>query len=280
LTWAAIAVGGSIGCSGGDPAQPHDNTRASGGESVAPAHPDAADPGASPDTGATSAAPAPRREFDSLDELLESCPSTAEVAEIHADIKIVLDPAVLAESASIHCTEGGDESSAALSIDNMFRAMRLIRFDRGLPLIGATNLYDWFKSSKISVHAFAASGPTSFSSASATTVHLNSFILSQANKRRWVDRYETVGMQDLVALLVHEARHTTRGGNLPHDCDGASDSSLAYGGAWALQYNFDVWMAEHVLPARSGQPMLTAFERSIATRTAEMVLAASFCDAQ
>jgi hypothetical protein len=216
------------------------------------------------------------RTFATIDDLLLTCPTSAEITELHRDLDIEIDPAVVA----VPCREEQDDPApgATLTLYNALRALRMIEWDEPLPLIGATNPYEWLKTRRIKLHLFAGSG-NDVSFATETTIHLNAHVLSQDFLRWWVvDAPDaTYGLEGIVALMMHEARHTAQGGGIAHDC-GSNDSSLALGGAWALEYDFELWMAGHTRPGPSGSPIVTEHETDAAARNASMLRAAAFCN--
>jgi hypothetical protein len=232
--------------------------------------------GAARDSGQSEdSAPPTLREFDTFEQLLQSCPTPQEIALLRKDFDIVFDPEVVAAGALVTCTDGGAESSAVLSTYNMLRAARMVRFDTPLPLIGATDLYAWLQSSKITIHVFPATTAVS-PYASGTTVNLPSFLLSDPSKRHWYDDAFSGGLINAVAVLVHEVRHTVPGGGLPHDC-GTNDSTFAYGGAWAMHYYIWIWMADHLVPVTPGVALMSDAAREQARKNAASILATNFC---
>lgn len=215
---------------------------------------------------AQAAHPLPR----SLDELLATCPTPGEIARIRGDFNLSFAPGVALPPYS--CAPGGDATNPQLTLYNALRAMAALEFDAPLPLTGARNLYDWLRD--LGLDGIRVVPGDDLNHAEGGTIYLPARDLATPDKRRWVDPRTGTGLAHVVATILHEARHTTPGGDRPHDCtrDGLpADSSLAFGGAWALQYWYFVWLAEH-----SGR-WLTPYQREIARGDAARLRATRFC---
>lgn len=202
-----------------------------------------------------------------VDELLRTCPTPEEQFRIRQDFNISFDASV-PESAvtAAHCTYGGSESNIMLSVYNAFRLMRLINFDRPLPLIGATNLYQWLRDLQLVYRV----KEVEHNCAGYNRMYLRWQALAAPRMRYWADPVEGCGIRDLIALILHEARHTNPGGAKRHTCDvsrprggGIHDINLGYGGAWGLQFWYYVWLGRY-----SG-PYLTAQQKHDALVNAE-----------
>lgn len=224
-------------------------------------------PSAQVNLGAAPAAPA------LIDALLESCPTDAEVQSIHKDFKIVIDASVLPSMRAWSCTKGGRENSIMLSLYNSFRVMKLLTFDAPMPLIGATNMYDWLRSLGLTFHVITSAAVGGYNNAEGRDVYLLAEGLGGQDNRVWLNSSTQFGLMHFPALLLHEARHTVPGGGYPHNCS-SWDSSLSFGGAWALQYYYYLWLANH-----SG-PYMTQMQRIAAADTANWIRQTHFCDAQ
>lgn len=204
-----------------------------------------------------------------VDELLATCPSAEEIAAIDAEITIVVDPVVMADSneAAMACTPGGTETSARLALYNALRAMKLIRFDEAMPTLGYNNLYEWVRDVGITLRI----ANQAISTGGGTGINLAWAPMTALNKRAWVDPASGTGLDGLVALIAHEGRHTTPGGGFGHDCDGVRDSSYDAGGAWAVQHDFRTWLSQHSLD------YLTVYQQDVAQGNADDIMATRFC---
>ncbi len=211
-----------------------------------------------------------RPPFRTIADLLASCPSEEEKLAIRRDFNIVYQPGV--PLGPWGCSVGGAESSIELTVYNAFRAMRLLQFDTPMPVIGADNLYEWLFGERLT-QILVTVGET-YSSAHDGMMRIRSEVLGQLAQRQWVNFSSGTGLLDVVALLVHEGRHAT--GGPAHDCTingAARDSTLGYGGSWAVQFWLYRWLAEH-----SGS-YLSARDRQYAAGLADYILSSSFCSA-
>lgn len=190
-----------------------------------------------------------------VDRVLGSCPSAEEVATILRDFPITFD----FDADPIRCGQPG----ALLAIINAYRCMKVINFDVPMPLFNAKNLYDWFRSHGKSgkgygVHVFSYDDS---SHAGDGFANIRKQVVMQPQELAW-DNGVGSGMVSLVGLLVHEAAHSVL--SKGHNCvDGSVDSSMEYSGAWAAQYWYNRWLAEHSGPA------LSANQKASMARVAE-----------
>ncbi len=185
-----------------------------------------------------------------VDAVLRQCPSPAQMRQIDADFKVVIDPSIASSPGvtGMPCTQAGAENGLQLARYNVFRMMKKITFDQPMPLIGATNVYDWLKSLHLTYHLYEGT----YSQANGTDM----WILASAidAHKRFFTSYLAIpdgyGLRDLGALIMHEARHTVPGGAKPHTCATTvgSDVNPAYGGAWALEQSYMLWLATHTGP--------------------------------
>lgn len=204
-----------------------------------------------------------------VDALLSTCPSPEEIAAIDADITIEVDPVVMADpnEAAMACTPGGSESSARLTLYNALRAMKLLRFDEAMPLLGYNNLYEWMRDLGITLRI----SDQAISTGGGTQINLAWGPMTHPVKRVWFNPSSGGGLAGHLALIAHEARHTTPGGGHGHACTGGDDISYAAGGAWAVQHDFLVWLSEHSLD------YLTLAQRNAAQGNAATIMATRFC---
>lgn len=205
-----------------------------------------------------------------VDALLATCPSAEEIAAIDAEITILVDPVVMADpaEAAMACTVGGSEASARLALYNALRAMKLLRFDEAMPLLGSNNLYEWVRDLGITLRI----STQTISTGGGTGINLAWVPMTHPHKRDWINPSSGTGLVGLVGLVVHEARHTTPGGGYGHGCaSGAKDTSYATGGAWAAQHDFFLWLSEHSLG------YLSQYQRDNAQGAADTIMATRFC---
>lgn len=171
-----------------------------------------------------------------------------------------------------------------LTVYNAFRAMRLIDFDTPIPVLNATNLYEWLFSLNLTNIHFTVGEQWSFAERGA--INLRGEVLDAPEMRVWIDPRSGVGLMDVVLIIVHEARHARALGNPNADADNTighpcsndpsiehvHDPSIEYGGAWAAQYWTSRWLAEH-----SGH-YLSSLEKRYASGAAEQVRISRFCN--
>lgn len=220
------------------------------------------------------------RHFATADALMRACPTQAEINKILSDFNIALP---LTNSARWPtCTDGGVESGAILYIVNMFRMAYAMNFDTPMPILGITSPYEYLRSLNLNWH-FASSGdfpglPYSHAAGNDVFVLIDGLddpiyrispvlqyphphgLPGPGNVGVPTGAYHAPYAVMGVAVLLHEARHTDPGGAKLHLCarsaigsspavPNANDTSLAYGGAWGVEYWCDVWSATHLTPS-------------------------------
>jgi len=229
-------------------------------------------------------------------------------SEDPADFDVRFGPGVVAPWS---CTQNGIESSVMLTIYNMFRLAYTLDFDTPMPVIGVTNVYGWLKTLNLIWYFRRATPDDPYSHAGGN---------GEENEVSLVAIDETASMGDLpsrynpvfaypyphalpgpgnepivtsvmnlpnvvlsLAVSLHEARHTVRGGSRAHPCGRppmhgnpaepyTADPSLEWGGAWAVQYWFMLWCSQH-----AGQ-FFNATQRQTAGNEAQQMRGLDFCD--
>jgi len=204
----------------------------------------------------------PMRRFNTLAELLRTCPSADEMARIRNDFNIYFDDRT---PLAWTCTEGGNESSAMLTVYNVFRYLYSLEFDAPMPPIGVTNLYNWLKSLNLNWYFRWPTPDDSYNHAAGQDVVINSDSMADPwTRSAWLPE-SGAGLWAFAQILLHEARHTDPGGAKGHvycaaaeqAAEGtlAHDISLSYGGAYAVGYWYWKWISNHlpnvVDPSRS-----------------------------
>jgi hypothetical protein len=84
------------------------------------------------------------------------------------------------------------------------------------------------------------------------------------------------GLMDTAVLMVHESRHNQ---GLPHDC-GSNDNTMEELGAWGVQLNALLWIANHSDPnyvRPAGTDVAYDYYRDLARNDAETVRGSRFC---
>lgn len=193
-----------------------------------------------------------------VDQLLASCPTDAEILDIYRAF-----PGFSVDGGSVTpyaCTPGGTESSDMLNAVNMFRLAKLVRFDTPIPLLNATNIWDWLASLRLRTIRFARDAETSNGGDGNVQITMRGGYDSAWRRSTAPGSFAFASP----AILVHEGWHAST--YTPHPCNdrgqcctdtqlrttgcpypdiGANDPSLEYGGAWAAQFWYLRWLARH-----------------------------------
>jgi hypothetical protein len=189
--------------------------------------------------------------IDDIGAFLDTCPSEEELSVLQVDFPILFEPAMRFWDPIFACTEpmsGMRVLSDQLAIYQALRVIRHMRLERPLPW---TNLhpYEWLKSK---IGAITVSYTAQFNHCCHTVFPLEkpdgarAITLQKASddllryRTVWRDPSSGVGLGNLILLIFHEARHV----DLPHDCDGIYDSTLANMGAWGVQITLARYLAE------------------------------------
>jgi uncharacterized repeat protein (TIGR01451 family) len=204
-----------------------------------------------------------------VEDLIAHCPSSAEVSAINADLTISfegIDPSggtlvCHASDGSVDLTRFQERAYQAL------RVMKAIHFSRSLPWTSQT-LYDWFVSSIDGIR-FRSDITLSFCCDPANVID----ILAASNSaalftNRWIDPTANIGLKDLLALLVHEARHNN---GKPHTC-GADDQTVGELGAWGAQFYLHLWEGLYSGSFLTSPDVYPSYYRDQHLLTAESVL--------
>lgn len=192
-----------------------------------------------------------------VDQDLQRCPTSAEVAGINARLTLTFadDP----NAQVLACTAAGGSANLSLlkkRAYNTLLAMQRLTFDAPLPWTSppTTSLWDWFTlQARIEGIAFRYSTTGGNSSCCSPANVIN--IVVAENSYLWLtDRWDTYytgpggyggGLGDSLALFVHEARHNQ---GYFHDCAGGNDQTFDQMGAWAVQSLLWYWIGNHANP--------------------------------
>jgi uncharacterized repeat protein (TIGR01451 family) len=182
--------------------------------------------------------PSARASSSPVEDLIGGCPSSAEVAAIDADLSIAFesDPTegtlvCRAADGSVDLTRFEERSYQAL------RVVQALRFSRPLPWT-SEDLYTWLVATIDGIR-FRADIVNSFCCDPLNVIN----VLASSNSaalftNRWMAAEAPIGLDDLVALVVHEARHNN---GKPHTCNGVDDQTVGELGAWGVQYYLELW---------------------------------------
>jgi hypothetical protein len=180
-----------------------------------------------------------------IDDLLTTCPTQQELDRFNADFDIFFDPA--ANLPPYACRDGRDPGGGVnprLAVYQALRAIDALAFDQPLPWT-SLSLYDWLRSTITGFNI--APVPYSGCCDELGRITLKADLLSQPSYATWLEPGQSVGLMHFAGLVVHEARHAE---GKPHTCQGTEDATLSEMGAWAAQYYFFLWMANHAPPGQ------------------------------
>ena len=202
-------------------------------------------------TGPVEITPSPTAEDLTVDELLALCPSSAEVAEIDADLSLSFDSDPTA--GTLVCTAAEGSADLTRLQERTYQAilvMKWLNFDQPLPWTDES-LYDWFVDSVDGIR-FRGDIENSFCCDPENIINVQTSNLAALQTDRWIDPQSGTGLSGLMVLFVHEARHNE--GYL-HTCNDTNDSTISEMGAWGVQYTLLRWLALY-----SGPDFLTPLD--------------------
>jgi hypothetical protein len=167
-----------------------------------------------------------------LDALIASCPSKAEVAAFNRDLRLSFE----------NDPSEGQRCGMTLLRERAYQALRVmrdVRFTRGLPWTKRT-LYGWFTQAVRGVR-FRGDTDTSFCCDPARTVNVEApFMDALADPNHgWLTSDDDESLSSLVVELVHEARHAE---GKQHTCRALDDATLAESGAWSVETMYELWL--------------------------------------
>lgn len=197
-------------------------------------------------------------------DLLAVCPTEHEIDEIVRDFDVTIDARVFNpyplwpghDERAWSCATNGQASTNTIiaNLVNALRLMKFIQFDEPVPLLGATNLYQWFRDARIRFRVFSDTSNTMspFGDSTTRTITFPASFL-QLREREFMDmRFEdgtsgtgggVIGPWATIAVIIHEAWHVLSWKG--HDCGTTNDSTREYAGAWMAHHYALLWLAEH-----------------------------------
>jgi hypothetical protein len=230
-----------------------------------------------------------------IDQMLDRCPTEAEIAAINTDLVLTFDVDPTLEE-SLVCTAAEGSVNLSRLQERTYQAllaMQRIQFDTSLPWTNKA-LYTWLTRAIKGIR-FRSDIDKSFCCDPPDTINIlipedtpNNFCALATN--RWIKGPDfACGLRDFVVLLVHEARHNE---GKPHTCNRpenlidpdcnetkpCSDNTLSELGAWGVQYYLLKWLADHsdqyFLIAPGADPQ---FYRTVTDDQADGILNTRFC---
>ena len=173
-----------------------------------------------------------------VDQLIATCPSAADVAAISADLDLSFesDPT----GGTLVCTAAAGSANLTRAQERAFQALRVMRqlqFTRPLPWTSLP-LYAWLNRAIDGIR-FRGDISTSFCCDPPRVINVQLRNLSALSTVRWADPQAGSGLSGLVGVITHEARHSEGPG---HSC-AANDATYRESGAWAIQHDLFLWLA-------------------------------------
>lgn len=216
-----------------------------------------------------------------VEELIAQCPPAEDVAAFNADLTITfegVDPS--GDTRVCHASDGSaDLTRWQERTYQALRVMKVIRFSRALPWT-SQNLYDWFVSSIQGIR-FRGDITGSFCCEPANVINIQAAPNSTAlATNRWIDPASSVGLDDLLALLVHEARHNN---GKPHTCVGTTgdqteDQTIDELGAWGVEYYLELWEGLYSGAFLTSPDIYPSYYRDHHLLTSESTYLSRICD--
>jgi len=213
-----------------------------------------------------------------VDELLAACPTASEVASIDQDFVLTFNSDPTATQA-LACTAAGGSADLTVLQERVYQtllAARTIPFDAPFPWTSKA-LYPWLVSAIGGISFDSIQG--GYCCSPARVIHLNgtsnNCALAGGTTTRWIASGMPCGLDALLAVIVHEARHSE---GYAHTC-GANDNTIDELGAWAVEYYMLRWLGEHTgtfLTPSDGLPSAGVY-RATAVSEAQQLCSSRFC---
>jgi len=192
-----------------------------------------------------SITPTPTQAPETLQDMMERCPRPDEVAAIDADLKLTYEHDPTAGTLVCQKAEGSaDLTLLQLRTYQVLLVMRALQFSEPLPWTDLP-LYGWLTSviDGITFGEYEAShccNPPG-------TINLQSNSMALYTSRWMLEEWHGGGVQGLMMIIIHEARHAK---GIGHSCPtGGGDYTINELGAWGVMYYTHVWLANFSDPA-------------------------------
>jgi hypothetical protein len=220
-----------------------------------------------------------------IEDLMVACPSPEEIASVDQDLKLDFVNDITAGTYVCSAADGSvDLTLIEKNLYHAILAMRWIEFDEPLPWT-ELSLYDWFVQA---VNGVIVDSREEFSHCctnegmiilglgdNSFTAHTDRFLRDEVGQ----GGFDGVnGVDTLVQLLAHEARHNDGEGH-PHTCENSNDKTIAEMGSFAIDYYLYRWFADHTDPEfMRSQVRLHDWYDEQYTYEANWMLNYRFCD--
>ena len=176
-----------------------------------------------------------------VDLILMRCPTSAEVASVDSDLKLIFDsdPTKHEPLACTAADGSRDLSPMKKRVYKSLLLMKQLQFDRPLPWTKEP-LYRWFTTAVRGIR-FRDDITNSSCCGPGRTMNILTTNQSIRYTDRWVEPAIGGGLDVFLLLLAHEARH---GDGRGHTC-GTKDQTPDELGSWGVQYYLGRWLAEY-----------------------------------
>ena len=177
-----------------------------------------------------------------VDQCLAVCPTAAEVASVNARLNLIFEADPSAVNGLV-CFAAQGSADLTRAKERVYQALLMfdrLQFDTPLPWTTQT-LGGWlYDETQIEGIRFRSDITFSFCCDPPNYLNLRADFAAQQTTR-WINPQSGTGLDGLILLIAHEARHNQ--GYL-HTC-GADDQTRAERGAWGVQYYLREWLAYH-----------------------------------
>jgi len=223
-------------------------------------------PTLSPTLSATSQ-PSATPALSTVQDMIDRCPTTAEIASVDADLTLGFDGDPTAGTLICRAADGSsDLTLLQLRAYQVLLVMQRLEFNQPLPWTDLS-LYGWFTSN---IDSIRFRNDVQYSSCCNPPGTMNLVTgLFALETDRWLQAEDPdVNVQGLMVLMIHEARHSE---GYYHTCGTARDQTIAETGAYGVQYWTYVWLAYHsdptfMTPGGSNPDLYREINRDMAAR--------------
>ena len=210
-----------------------------------------------------------------IDAFLKQCPPQDELEILKRDFPVLYEPERGGSFVPYSCSGTVSQRTVLSDALAVYQALRVIRHMKLSEPLPWTDLhpYEWLKSKIGAIivsstatydhccHAVDVSGKPE--GTLAITIRKASGSLLE-RRTSWVNPQSGVGLDGLVLLIFHEARHV----DVPHTC-GSGDATLSEMGAWGVQYTIAQWIADRRIEIGTS---ISSYYRDAARWSAQLAL--------
>lgn len=220
--------------------------------------------------------PTPTPDIETIGDFFERCPTREEVAQVNADLEIIIEYDPTAGVDDCHANDGSADLSALQKrIYQTVYAMKLLEFSRPLPWTDL-QLYDWLTTTIEGIRFVRGGVSRCCEPENIVVIALNEDSMLLITDQ-WVMDGSIHGLMDTTLLYAHESRHNE---GILHTCTtrNGDDNTLDEMGAWAISHYLALWIAQYgdrdFLAPQNGPP---DYFREAALQQAEIIRLTRFC---